>query len=216
MPRRLWEHSGRGRHPGPGNSDKSIRALEYLALMAVKYDIDSNAFLGYIREALDEGESVHKELNVTCRQKSEDSAILLLTVGSNVVAQFPISTEVFQREKQLESYMKTISARKSRTRKILNPKIEDLRVGVKKVHLKAKVLEIPEPNLVYTRLGTQTYVSNVLVSDETGTIRMSLWGRQIHSISKGDIIELENGRVASFRGQLQLRIGRKGCLNVIK
>ena len=99
MPRRLWEYSGRGRRPGHENSDKSIRTLEYLALIAVKYDIDANVFLGYIREALDEGESLHKGLNVTCRKKSEDSAILLLTVGSIVVAQFPISTGIFQREK---------------------------------------------------------------------------------------------------------------------
>ena len=215
MPRRFLTYSGRGRRPGIGGSDKNRRTLEYLALIAVKYDIDTNAFLGYIREALDKGESEHKELNVTCRQKSEDSAILLLTVGSNVVAQFPISTEVFQREKQLESYIKTISARKSRTRKVLNPKIVDLRSGMKKIHLKAKVLEIPEPNIVYTRFGSSACVSNILISDETGTIRMSLWNKQINNISKGDTIELENGIVVSFRGELQLRIGRKGCLNVI-
>jgi hypothetical protein len=82
---------------------------------------------------LDKDESNHEGLNVTCRQKSEDSATLLLTVGSDVVAQFPISTSVFQREKQLESYMRTIQAKKSHTRKILNPKIEDLRAGMKKI-----------------------------------------------------------------------------------
>jgi hypothetical protein len=90
MPRRLWEYNGRGRHPGRGNSDKSIRTLEYLALIAVKYNIDANVFLSYIREALDKDESNHEGLNVTCRQKSEDSATLLLTVGSDVVAQFSL------------------------------------------------------------------------------------------------------------------------------
>jgi replication factor A1 len=215
MPRRFWSYRGRGRHPGRGNSDKNIRTLEYLALIAVKYDIDANAFLDYIKESFDKGESEHKRLNVRCRQKRKDSAILLLTDGSDVVAQFPILTEIFQREKQLESYMRTIQARKLRTRKILNPKIEDLKAGMKKIHLKAKVLEIPEPNIVYTRLGTQAHVSNVLLSDETGTIRMSLWNRQINSITKGDIIEVENGKVASFRGELKLRMGRRGRLNVI-
>jgi replication factor A1 len=213
MPRRFWSYRGRGRHPG--DTDKSRKTLEYLALIAVKYDIDTNELLDYIKESLDKGESEHKRLNVRCRQKRKDSAILLLTIGSDVVAQFPISTEIFQREKQLESYIRTIQARKSRTRKILNPKIEDLRAGMKKIHLKAKVLEIPEPNIVYTRLGTQAYVSNILISDETGTIRMSLWERQIHSITKGDIIEVKNAKVASFRGELQLRMGRRGRLNVI-
>jgi replication factor A1 len=215
MPKRFWKYSGRGRRPGRGGSDKIRRNLEYLALMAVKYDINANVFLGYIKEALDKGESNHEGINVTCRQKSEDSAILLLTVGSDVIAQFPILTSVFQREKQLESYITTLQDRKAFTKKILNPKIEDLRAGMKKIHLKAKVLEIPEPNIVYTRFGSSACVSNILVSDETGTIRMSLWNKQINNISEGDNIELVNGLVVSFKGQLQLRIGRKGSLNVL-
>jgi replication factor A1 len=87
---------------------------------------------------------------------------------------------------------------------------------MKKIHLKAKVLDIPEPNIVYTRFGSSACVSNILISDKTGSIRMSLWNKQINNISKGDIIELENGSVVSYKDQLQLRMGRKGCLNVIK
>jgi replication factor A1 len=212
MPKRFM---GRGR---PVHSDKIRKTLEYLALIAVKYDVNPREFLDYIKEAYDKEETTIKlnKLEVICRQKKVDSAILLFTEGSKVIAQFPILTVIFKFEKQLQSYMTTIQERKSRTRKILNPKIKDLRVGLKNVHLIAKVIEIPEPNLVYTRLGTQAYVSNILISDETGTIRMSLWDRQIHSISKDDTIEVNNGTVASFRGELQLRMGRRGRLNVIK
>jgi hypothetical protein len=35
-------------------------------------------------------------------------------------------------------------------------------------------------------------------------------------ISKGDLISIIKGKVASFGGELQLRIGRSGRLNVIK
>jgi len=94
----------------------------------------------------------------------------------------------------------------------VNPKIKDLRAGMKNVNLKVRVLEIPEPNRVYTRLGAPALVSNVLVSDETGTMRMSLWNQQISAVSEGDEINIENGRIASFRGELQLRIGRNASL----
>lgn len=216
MPKRYWTHRGRGRRPGSRGSDKSIRTLEYLALIAVKYNIEAKEFLEYIKESLDKGESEQKQINVKCRQKNKDSAILLLTVGSDFVAQFPISTRIFQNEKQLESYINTIKARKELNRKISNPKIEDLKDGVKYQSLKVKVIEIPEPNIAYTRLGTQAHVSNILVGDETGTIRMSLWNKQINMVSEGDMIEIKNGTVSSFRGQLQLRIGRRGKLKVIQ
>jgi replication factor A1 len=213
MPKRFWKYHGKGRYSE--GSDKDIKTLKYLASIAVKYDIDSNDLLYCIQESLDEGESKYKRLNVKCRQKRKDSAIILLTVGSDVVGQFPISNGIFQGEKLLESFITTIKSKKFRTKKIVNPKIEDLRAGMKKIHLKAKVIEIPEPNIVYTRFGSSACVSNILISDKTGSIRLSVWNRQINSISKGNIIEVENGKVASYKGELQLRIGRKGYLNVI-
>ncbi len=87
---------------------------------------------------------------------------------------------------------------------------------MKKVDLRAKVLEVPEPKTVYTRYGTSAYVSNALIGDETGTIRMSLWNQQISMVSKGDTINIEDGKVARFRGENQVRIGRRGSLRIIE
>ncbi len=86
---------------------------------------------------------------------------------------------------------------------------------MKKIDLKATVLEIPKPNMFWTRAGAQVHISNVLIGDETGTMRMSLFNQQIHLVAEGDRITVENGSVASFRGELQLRIGRRGSLSVI-
>ncbi len=69
--------------------------------------------------------------------------------------------------------------------------------------------------MVYTRFGTEAHISNALIADETGTIRMSLWNQQINMVSRGDSIEIENSKVVSFRGERQLRIGRNGTLSVI-
>jgi replication factor A1 len=78
------------------------------------------------------------------------------------------------------------------------------------------VVEIPKPAMVYSKWGKETYVSNVLVADETGSIRMSLWNEQIYTISQGDEIQIEKGKVMSFRGEPQLRLGRQGSFSVVK
>jgi replication factor A1 len=57
-------------------------------------------------------------------------------------------------------------------------------------------------------------VSNVLIGDETGKIRMSLWNQQINAISKGMMVRVQNGAVTRFRGDLQLRIGKNGRISV--
>jgi replication factor A1 len=87
---------------------------------------------------------------------------------------------------------------------------------MKKIDLKATVLEIPKPNMFWTRFGAQVHISNVFIGDETGTMRMSLFNEQIEMVSKGDQISIENARVATFRGERQLRIGKSASLNVIR
>jgi replication factor A1 len=87
---------------------------------------------------------------------------------------------------------------------------------MKKINLKAKVLEIPKPTLVFTRFGNYASVANASVTDETGTIKLCLWNEQITTVSVGDIVQVENAHMSIFRGQPQLRIGKNGKLNIIK
>ena len=49
---------------------------------------------------------------------------------------------------------------------------------MKQVSVKARVFEIPKPKMVYTKWGTAAYISNALIADETGTIRISLWNNR--------------------------------------
>lgn len=83
---------------------------------------------------------------------------------------------------------------------------------MKSVDLKAEVVEIAEPIFVVTRFGNSASVANALISDETGKIKMCLWNEQIKSISEGDIIQIENATISSFRGEKQVRIRRNGLL----
>jgi replication factor A1 len=84
------------------------------------------------------------------------------------------------------------------------------------VNVKAKVLQIPKPKFVVTRYGNCASVTNALIADETGTIKLCLWNAQITSISNGDTIQIENARTCTFKGEKQLSIGRNGTLSNIR
>lgn len=208
---------GRGRPHSEGHSERERKVLEYLARIAVKHEVDSTKFFGCITDAWKKEESEYGQLSVRCREKTEDSAVFLFKTDGNVLCQFPIPNSVLQGNNELESFARRLAARSSvadsRPAKL---RITDLKAGMKEIDLKAEVLEVPEPKTVYTRYGTSAFVSNALIGDETGTIRMSLWNQQISMVSKGDIIRIENGRVARFRDENQVRIGRRGSLRIIK
>jgi len=151
--------------------------------------------------------------------KSKQSAIFLFTTNGEIIAQFPITTIIIQGKNQLESYAKILRAKKASQAKsleILNPQIKDLKVGMKRINLKARVLEIPKSKMIYTRYGTTAAVSNVLITDETGSVRMSLWNDQIEMVHKDDVISIKNGKVGWYSGEPQIRIGRRGSLSVNK
>jgi replication factor A1 len=146
----------------------------------------------------------------------KDSAVFLFTKAHKVVAQFPIPTTILQAPNQLDRYKQTITRRTSSIHHHdgAHQKIKNLKAGMKQINLQARVLEIPKSKTVHTRFGNTARVSNALIADETGSIRMSLWNQQINSVSKGDMITIKHGKVAKFRGQRQLRIGRYGSLSI--
>ena len=99
---------GRGRLPKRMHSHKDEGILGYLAVMAVKYKIDSNKFFNCIVEAWNKGESVCNQLKVRCRKRMRDSAVFIFTAGYEVLAQFPISNGILKGKNELENYMDTV------------------------------------------------------------------------------------------------------------
>ena len=94
-------------------------------------------------------------------------------------------------------------------------KIKELRDGMKRVSIQAKVTEKSDPREVTSRFKDQTYkVSTALIADETGTIKLTLWNDQIDLVNVGDIVRVENGYITSFRGEIQLNAGKFGTLTV--
>lgn len=193
-----------------GNRGTVDRSITGLAEIAARHNLDPGKFFDRIVEAWNQGRSKCDRLKITCRGKGKDSAVFLFTIGSDIIGQFPIPTKVLEGKNQIEAYVGMVSLKGRPVQREMNVrtlKIEDLRPKMSEVSLRAKVLETPEPRVVHTRLGP-SLVSNVLIGDETGTMRLVLWNRQIDTVSEGALIEIRNARVSRFRGELLLRVDR--------
>ena len=94
-------------------------------------------------------------------------------------------------------------------------KIKDLSDGMRRVDVVAKVTEKSETREVRSRYRDETYrVADAVISDETGTIKLVLWNKQIDQVNVDDRVKIENGYIRSFRGEIQLNVGRYGTLTV--
>ncbi|MDH7476950.1 MAG: hypothetical protein QHH17_01030 [Candidatus Bathyarchaeota archaeon] len=193
---------------------------EYLAFLSLKYEVNPDKLFHAIVSASETGKSTCGNLLLECRGKQKNGIILLITKGEKVVAQFPIPQEfVLEKKNPIKDIRKTNLFRGYSIIKDRKPhsfQIGDLRIGMKKVNVKAKVLEIAKPTLVFTRFGNYASVANALIADETGKIKLCLWNEQIDSVSIGDTVQIENANTSAFRGEKQLRIGRKGILRNIR
>jgi replication factor A1 len=187
---------------------------EYLAFLSTKHEIDPDKLFRALTSAEEHQEATCGELSVLNRGKNKNNTIILISKDSKVIAQFPVSEKfLLEQNNPIRPFMGTRFASRWATKRSRNPsslQIRDLRKGMKQINLKAKVLEIPAPKPVYTRFGNYAAVSNAVITDETGTIKLCLWNDQISTVSTGDTIQIENASMSTFRGENQLRIGRNG------
>lgn len=189
---------------------------EYLAFLSVKYEVDADELFQALISAEEKRKATCGQLSIICRCKLKDKIVLLITCGSEVVAQFPIPRRfLLEQDNPIKNTRKTEMLRSRlnvKNRRMQSFQIKDLQMGMKGVNLKAEILEIPKPTQVLTRFGNYANVANALISDETGKIKLCLWNDQINCVSVGETVQIENASISTFRGERQLRIGKKGLL----
>ncbi len=192
---------------------------EYLAFLSTKFEVDPDRFFQALISAEKSKQATVGELCITCRSRNTEKAVMLISKGSKVVAQFPVPQEfLLEQRNPIRAFRKTSLTNRTTVGKndsAHSLHIKDLRTGMKQINLQAKVLEIPKPKMVFTRFGNYASVVNVIIGDETGQIKLCLWNEQINSISIGDMLQIENARMSTFRGEKQLRIGKKGTLSSV-
>ena len=86
---------------------------------------------------------------------------------------------------------------------------------MRNVTVEGKVMEKSDAREVLSRFKDETYkVASAVIGDETGTIKMTLWNEQIDKVNIDNVVKIENGYVSSFRGEIQLNVGKFGKLTV--
>jgi hypothetical protein len=163
------------------------------------------------------------ELLIELRLRGERSSTYMFSAKGHALAQANIQNDSIRKLKKLpDEFSRFLHAdeKRSDSRKLnaeSESSIGNLRFGSSGVSLKARVVKKSEVRAVTSKDGTPLLVCDVTLSDGTGEIPLAVWNSQIGTISKGDLVRIQNARVRSFRGEIQLSLSRKvGALTVLE
>lgn len=96
-------------------------------------------------------------------------------------------------------------------------KIKDIKDGMGDINLNGKVLEVSEIRTFQRKDGNSGRVGNLMLGDETGTLRVTLWDDKTDFLSQveyGDSIELINAyaRENAFSQKVELQVGNRSII----
>jgi replication factor A1 len=193
--------------------------IEHLAFLSVKNNVYLSELYRALVSAKATGKSICGELNLDYRGTVNKQAVFLITKASKVIMQFKVDEEFLLRKNiSFESWLDTDKVRRQVAKQSLAYDltfIQTLRRGMKKVNLKAEVLEIEEPQIVNTQYGSRVKVTDIWIADETGKVKLSLWGEQVNLPVVGNIIQIKGASVKVFKGENLLSLGRCGTLIIL-
>jgi replication factor A1 len=97
----------------------------------------------------------------------------------------------------------------------VNVKIGELTPNSKAVNVTAKIVSKGEVRNTTSGRDYQPHrVVDALVGDETGCVYLNLWDDNIDKVKEGDTLNIKNGYVNLFRGNIRLNIGRYGSFEI--
>ncbi|MHA2406121.1 MAG: hypothetical protein ACXACH_05150 [Candidatus Hermodarchaeia archaeon] len=81
--------------------------------------------------------------------------------------------------------------------------------------IRLRVVSKASPRQVTTKDGVAHRVVDVRVGDRTGIVTLSLWDDAAHLAQDDEVIDVDNGYVSRFKGQLRLNLGRYGTIELV-
>ncbi len=201
-------------------NNKEPKIIEHLAFLSVKYSVYLSELYGALVSARGNGKSICGDLMVEYRGIINDQAVFLITKNNAVIVQFRVAEEfLFRKNISFENWLDTDKIHKQVAKQNGAHDltlIQNLRHGMKKVNLQAEVLETQKPQLIHTQYGTSVMLTNAWITDETGKVKLALWGEQAHFPVVGDIVQIKHASVRTFKGEKQLNLGKFGTLNILQ
>jgi hypothetical protein len=199
---------------------KEPKIIEHLAFFSVKHNVYLSELFQALVSAKETGKSTCEELTVEYRGIINTQPVFLITKGNKVIAQFPVAKEfLFRKDISFESWLDTDKIHKQVARRKLAAdlmSIDNLRHGMKKISLQGEVLETQKPQLIHTQYGNSVMLNNILIGDETGSIKLCLWGEQANFPAVGDTVQIKHASVHIFKGERQLSLGKSGTISILQ
>ena len=94
-------------------------------------------------------------------------------------------------------------------------KISELQARQGNVEIIADVVEVGEARS-FSKFGKDGKVANAIIKDGSGQIKLSLWNEQIDQVKAGAKVQIKNGYVSEWQGELQLTTGKFGSLSIVE
>ena len=94
-------------------------------------------------------------------------------------------------------------------------KISDLKVNEGNVELEAVVKEVEEEPKVFQKFGKELKLQNIVVEDDSGTVKVTLWNEDTGKFAVGDKVKISNGYVKEFQDEKQLTSGKFGSIEKV-
>jgi len=95
-------------------------------------------------------------------------------------------------------------------------KVETLTPNSRGVNTIVKVVSKGEIRSVTGRDYSVRRVADVLVGDETACLYMTLWDDKIDAINEEDTLNITNGYINLFRGNMRINIGKYGSYETVE
>jgi len=194
--------------------------IEHLAFLSVKYNVYLSELYRALVSARVIGKSICGNLTIEFRGIINDQVIFLITRVNIVVAQFRVADEFLLRKNiSFERWLDTDKIRRQVSKQNIGldfMSIQNLRLGMKKVNLKAEVLDINVPKTVNTQYGNRVKITDVWIADETGKVKLCLWGEQLNLPVVGEMVQIKGASVRIFKGERLLSLGRFGTLSILR
>ncbi|MCG1002088.1 MULTISPECIES: single-stranded DNA binding protein [Halobacterium] len=97
-------------------------------------------------------------------------------------------------------------------------RVEDLSLGISDVNLTGEVLGTEDVRTFDRDDGSEGKVSNLVLGDETGRVRITLWDDRAETateLSQGEVVEVVDGYVRERDGSLELHVGDRGAVEPV-
>ncbi|MFC3478211.1 single-stranded DNA binding protein [Halobacterium litoreum] len=98
-------------------------------------------------------------------------------------------------------------------------RVEDLSLGVSDVNLVGEVLAAESVRTFDRDDGSEGKVSNLVLGDETGRVRVTLWDERADratELEPGVVVEVVDGYVRERDGSLELHVGDRGAVEEVE